>query len=104
MHHNLSTLEKQVPLIASTARFYSPWKQEERAASGLLHAIYVFTCLLAYFQRMVCERTAIGDYARKRIVTIREEIAIVDRTVLVDALTPHGQWLCRALYEAVQQK
>jgi hypothetical protein len=43
MHLQLSLIEKVVPLISSNEqKFYSPWKDEYRDSTGILHALYVF--------------------------------------------------------------
>lgn len=70
MHLQLSLLEKITPIVFSQAsKYYSPWKRSYRNASGVLHALYVFTVIDAWLQRLP---SFAGAYSKSR----REEIAM----------------------------
>ncbi|MFC4595608.1 aKG-HExxH-type peptide beta-hydroxylase [Sphingobium tyrosinilyticum] len=99
MHHNLTALEHQLPLTLSDDAIYSPWKQETRTASGVLHGLYVFVCLAAYFHQ-ICRQACVGDASRARIAAILEEVASIDRARLEAALSESGLRFCQALYDS----
>lgn len=102
MHHNLTALEAVATLVTSEHRqFYSPWKHEERAASGVLHGFYVFTCLLTFFGQAVGTSDAMSRHVENRIREIRDEIRAIDREFFDTALTSAGRALCAALYDLV---
>ena len=101
MHHNLSALEERVPLVSSPNRLYSPWKRERRPASGVLHGVYVFACLVAYFQRLPINDATVDLHVRARVQEIKEEIGAIDRAALNEAMSPAGRRLCQALYRTV---
>lgn len=101
MHHNLSALEERVPLVSSPNRLYSPWKREPRPASGVLHGVYVFACLVAYFRRLPIDDAAVARHVRARVEEIKEDIGAIDRAALNEAMSPAGRRLCQALYHTV---
>ena len=91
MHLNLSESEQRVPLVAGEARLYSPWRQGERSASGVLHGAYVFACVRRFLKIVspsLDDRLA--RHATKRQNEIQEEAANVDWVFLADHLTPRG--------------
>ncbi|HNW18765.1 MAG TPA: HEXXH motif-containing putative peptide modification protein [Sphingorhabdus lacus] len=93
MHHNLSALEETVCLVATEARSYSPWKECDRPASGVLHGLYVFGCI-AYALRQLIDLGALdapqAAHARRRIVEIGEEFDAVDHDELRGVLSSVG--------------
>lgn len=53
MHLQLSLIEKVVPLISSNEqKFYSPWKDEYRDSTGILHALYVFRVIESVYKQL----------------------------------------------------
>ena len=104
MHHNLTAFEGVTPMIASERRFYSPWRHEERAASGVLHGLYVFSCLITYFRHLVAQSDAVASHARNRIYVIESEIATIERSALEEALTPAGLRFCQGLYRLLRSR
>lgn len=51
MHLRLSLIEKIAPLINSNEQeFYSPWKDEYRNSTGILHALYVFKIIETFYR------------------------------------------------------
>jgi HEXXH motif-containing protein len=50
MHLQLTLVEAIVPLVTSTERaYFSPWRNEHRTAQGVLHALYVFQVIDAFW-------------------------------------------------------
>jgi len=101
MHHNLTVLERQVVLALPNHAVYSPWKHETRTASGVLHGLYVFICLAAYFNQ-ISTGTYAADAARGRIAAILEEVDTIDRARLEAALSEPGVRFAQALYDAAK--
>ena len=55
LHNRLYLLDAASPLICpsdSPGTYYSPWKKTKRPADGLLHALYVFSCLAWFWDRV----------------------------------------------------
>lgn len=73
MHLQLSLIEKTVPLISSNEQeFYSPWKDEYRNSTGILHALYVFRVIDYFFQRVLAD--SVSDANRYYIQTRQSQI------------------------------
>ncbi|HEX8214871.1 MAG TPA: HEXXH motif-containing putative peptide modification protein, partial [Allosphingosinicella sp.] len=94
MHLQLSFVEQATPLVADLeATIRSPWKQEPRQLQGVLHGLYVFVCISAFF-RGLQEVDALGTPGRKhvegRLSDIEAEIASVAVGDLKKGLTPAG--------------
>ncbi len=50
MHLQLTFIERLVPLIKPTERsYFSPWRNQLRSPQGVLHALYVFRVIDAFF-------------------------------------------------------
>ena len=50
MHLQLTLIEELVPLVEPTERtYFSPWRDEYRTPGGVLHALYVFRVIDAFF-------------------------------------------------------
>ena len=100
MHLNLSAFEEVSPLVMPAAPLYSPWKQEMRTAQGVLHGLYVFGSLHAFFRALGDTRLPIDveRHLDRRMKDIEEEVAIINRSALEAALTPSGICICRDLY------
>ena len=78
MHLQLSLLEKQLPLaISQTARHFSPWKKGQRSASGVLHALYVFTVIDAWLRQLPASVNTYSTSRRSEIAGQVAEIAVV---------------------------
>lgn len=103
MHHNLTALEHRVLLAFPNHAVYSPWKDESRTASGVLHGLYVFVCLAAYFHQIFTCGDLIGEVAKGRIASILEEVDAIDRAGLEAALSDPGVRFCRAIYDAAMR-
>ena len=49
MHLNLTNLERVTELVRYNQPQISPWRAELRPAAGLLHGIYVFSCVSLFY-------------------------------------------------------
>jgi HEXXH motif-containing protein len=107
MHLQLTLIEAELPLVgAANAMAFSPWQQCARPLSGLLHGLYVFAVIDAFFEAMdrsqmlsPCETTFIG----KRHEEITREVALVDHLSTAEALTDAGRGLARQLLRRLRR-
>lgn len=99
MHLQLSLVEQVVPLVLDNkmARF-SPWKQELRPLSGLIHALYVFRVIDTWLEHISASSPAVSNISRRR-EQIAEEIAELDLTGTQAGFTEAGQALMRGLLQ-----
>jgi HEXXH motif-containing protein len=102
MHLQLTLFEGLSPLVdaASNWSMYSPWKQQERSALGILHGLYVF-CILGWMWRQVSETSRNStdqDFALRRISEIDEEVSVVRSLEESPALTEEGRHFLRQLF------
>jgi HEXXH motif-containing protein len=97
MHLHLSRLEAQRDLVfVGPACFRSPWREESRPASGVLHGTYVFGCVLRFFDLVVtAAATALSpkqrEHAYARRAEIREQLASVPYGRIWPTLTEAGR-------------
>ena len=97
MHLQLSLVEELVPLVADDGvKFHSPWKHEDRPASGVLHALYVFRTVAQWLER-VSKETANVQYVAQRNAQIEEEMSALDLQGLSLSLTSEGKRLLERL-------
>lgn len=99
MHLHLTTEEAVTPLVAVwSANAYSPWRGTARSVQGVLHGVFVFSCIRAFLS--LADRHAqpggrARDHISGRLKDIAQELADVDVPYLVEALTPRGAALLR---------
>jgi hypothetical protein len=102
MHLQLTLFEDLCPLIdmASGWSMYSPWKQEQRPAQGILHGLYVFYVLRWMWQQIsqTTHRSTDRDFALRRILDIEEEIDAVRALEDSPALTGAGKRFLQELF------
>jgi HEXXH motif-containing protein len=95
MHLQLSLIEKVVPLINSNGqKFYSPWKDEYRNSTGILHALYVFQVLNSFFWELLNYDLLSfenDDYLSKRRTSIAQQVSEVQDFVDCSDLTILGK-------------
>jgi hypothetical protein len=94
MHLHLTTNEDSAPLVQDFGGLMaSPWRAEPRSIQGVLHGLFVFTCLAVYFRRLL-ESPVIDAAGRKhislRLADIGREVAELNITALAAGLTPRG--------------
>jgi HEXXH motif-containing protein len=98
MHLNLTNLERCTPLVTDARTLGSPWRAELRPVSGVLHGLYVFCCILLFFQRfgqaarLDSTRT---KYVEHRLADIATQIGSINRRSLLEGLTPAGRHVGR---------
>ncbi len=93
MHLQLTKLEATTPLVRDAAStLHSPWRMARRPAGGVLHGLYVFVSLRAFFEAHV---EALGSAGRRHLAQRKAEIDAelleVDFAALAANLTPAGQ-------------
>jgi len=87
MHLQLTLIEKFSPLIGRESEIlFSPWKNSERDARGVMHAVYVFSVIL----RAIDSLSSDSSYISKRRREIREQLKIVDHQRLLACFTEIG--------------
>jgi HEXXH motif-containing protein len=104
MHLNLTFLERRLELIKSERHLYSPWRNEPRPVSGVLHALYVFACISRFFEylmRGACLEAKRRDHVRQRLDDIENEFISVNRSCVSEHLTVAGQLLVHNLFNIV---
>lgn len=99
MHLQLTLLEDHVPLVRrSGAAHYSPWKRATRPVQGLMHGLYVFGVIDAFFE--VVEGLYDGQtlaYVRDRRTQIAEEVAEATPGGMNENMTDVGTLLLNAI-------
>ena len=83
LHLQLTLVDTVTPLVVEGARqtrIFSPWKNEWRELRGLLHSVYVFGNLRAFWEHLAVSRCESVRFARRRVEDISEELDAV-RTV-----------------------
>jgi hypothetical protein len=90
MHLQLTLIENFCPLILEdNNKLFSPWKNEDRRPSGVLHALYVFAVIYTSLPLL--------DTSNKKIITkrrleIQNQILQIDSFRLTQGFTPIGQF------------
>ncbi len=84
LHLQLSLVERVEPLIANNTDeilVHSPWKGERRTLQGLVHGIYVFGNLRAFWADIVNQRPQSAEFGRARVSAIEAEMVGVARLI-----------------------
>lgn len=91
MHVQLSLIERCINLVEiSQNRHYSPWKREMRPASGILHAVYVFSVIWQWLENL--PKTPANElYINNRRAQIKSELSQIDVKSCAQDLTSMGQ-------------
>jgi HEXXH motif-containing protein len=99
MHLQLTLLEGHAPIVARPeASFYSPWKRALRPVQGIMHGLYVFGVIDAFFQAVEnLPGSADVHHARKRRTEIAEEVMAIQAAGIAEELTEFGALLHRAI-------
>lgn len=94
MHLQLTLIDLVEPLARDDAvTGYSPWKDEDRPITGLLHGLYVFAVIDQAFSTLAATDEALEPYYKKRRRSIKDEIANLPREI--DGLSRLGDSLWR---------
>jgi HEXXH motif-containing protein len=102
MHLQLTNREQLQQLVAlEDGAMQSPWRDEPRSYRGVLHGLYVFSCLAAFFRSLLSEQ-ALGEAGRRhavqRVREIAQQVESIDFGALAAGLTDAGTalvQLCR---------
>ena len=88
-----------MPIVArAEAKFYSPWKRATRPLQGIMHGLYVFAVIDAFFEKMEeLSDFPVPSYVRDRRQQIAEEVAQVRADKLTEDLTDFGALLYAAI-------
>lgn len=97
MHLQFTMIEAELPLVCDrNVLVFSPWQQTARPLSGVLHGLYVFSVIDAYF-RAVGQSCSLTQEERafviKRRDQIRQEVAQVTYLTTTKGLTHEGRGL-----------
>jgi uncharacterized protein len=106
-HQKLYLLERRVPIVSSnTKRVKSPWRDELRPPSGLVHAIFVFVELRRFWQYVLRQGPVhLRDRARSQLADTDRHLAEGFATLRDCPLTPAGARLGAILeHEAGQNE
>jgi hypothetical protein len=99
MHLHLTNHESGEPLVMEFRRHMkSPWRAEPRSYQGVLHGLFVFSCLQTYYRgiaSLVENDEGVSCHRQNRIDEIRAEVASLDLTQLCGGLTSKGVALAR---------
>ena len=105
MHLHLTNTEMvQLLVVEFHRRIKSPWRAELRSYQGVLHGLFVFTCLEVYFRRLAQKTVhpdAVARHCKKRVDEIRAEIESLDISRLCEGLTPLGAILAQQWHKLV---
>ena len=102
MHLQLSLLERGIQLVESDrpdAVSFSPWRDCERNAQGVLHGLYVFVIVQRMWQ-LASQRSPRGldeRFAEARVRAVRDEIGKAQLLLQSPGLTPEGRQFVRQL-------
>ncbi len=95
MHLHLTSEEEHASLIAVPSGVaHSPWREADRPVQGVMHGLYVFTCIHSFLRALTITPLLADEprrYVARRLGTIDEEIGQVDLEGLSRHLTPRGR-------------
>ncbi|GJG89812.1 hypothetical protein tb265_49930 [Gemmatimonadetes bacterium T265] len=104
MHLQLTLIESVVPLVNSDeGRYFSPWRNEQRPAQGILHALYVFRVIDAFLEQVAATRPGLpagGDSVGGRRALIAAQVREVESFRDSRDLTAEGAALAARLLDA----
>ena len=97
MHLQLTMIEAELPLVSDrNSLVFSPWRQTARSLGGVLHGLYVFSVIDAYFQALEQSCSLTPDeraFVTQRRDKITQEVAQVSHLAILDGLTADGRIL-----------
>jgi HEXXH motif-containing protein len=102
MHLKLTLLEAETALLHAGCQglYYSPWRDENRPARGVLHGLFVFAAVrefyaaLTYFTELHQEEV---EFIEDRLATITDEFAVLQHFPEAADLTASGHRLATAI-------
>lgn len=97
MHLQLTMIENELPLVCDrNVLVFSPWQQTVRPLGGVLHGLYVFSVIDAYFRALgqSCSLTQEErSFVTRRREQIAQEVAQVANLATTKGLTNEGRIL-----------
>ena len=103
MHLQLTMIEAELPLVCDRNMLvFSPWQQTVRPLGGVLHGLYVFSVIDAYFKALHSGHLLTLDerkFVSKRREQITQEVAQVADLANVEGLTNEGEDLVGQLLQ-----
>jgi uncharacterized protein len=98
-HQKLYLLDRYVPAVLRDRPLVrSPWREDPRPPSGLLHAVFVFVELIGFWRFISdTERGAVAERARAEVETIAGRLRAALATLRDVALTERGEQLVASL-------
>lgn len=89
MHLQLTLIEGSFPLILEdNKKTFSPWRNENRRPSGVLHALYVFSVI---YTALPLLNASDEQFVARRGLEIRKQVLEIDSFRLMQGFTPLGQ-------------
>jgi len=104
MHLHLTLLESVMDLVqpGSLAVYYSPWREEDRPVRGVLHGLFVFRAVQAFYQALIAQAGCPDEatnFASERLLSIAQEVQLVADFARADGLTAAGRQLAANLLQ-----
>jgi uncharacterized protein len=97
-HQKLYLLQRAVRLVEDDTQLVaSPWRDDLRPPSGLLHAAFVFVCLRAFWSRVASDPRLASERATNFLAIHEPRLSDAFRTLHGCALTVAGRDLVSAL-------
>ena len=94
MHLHLTNREQQTQFVMpGDGTMRSPWRDELRPFQGLLHGLYVFSCLTYFFRELMTDQAvdvAGRAHLTQRLRDIEDEVQSIDFVTLAGGLTNAG--------------
>lgn len=90
LHLQLTAIENEQPLLINEKLrhdVFSPWKGEGRNERGLLHAVYVFSCLFVFWSQIAKTSCASRDFAKSRCLEIKKQLSSSHHLLTYPSLT-----------------
>ena len=101
MHLKLTLIENERPLVKLNTGnvFFSPWRDEKRPAQGVLHGLFVFRIILAFYEAVTAffEDENPKTYLLSRRNHIKKELSQLTDFTLCPDLTEDGAILAKNL-------
>lgn len=99
MHLQLTLVEQLTPIVNGIERsHYSPWKEESRPTSGLIHAMYVFSVIDRWLESAEAI-ISLRAYASRRREEINHEMSMVDAHECFNNASNVGQIILRKIFD-----
>ena len=76
--------------------YYSPWRTDPRHLLGLVHGIYVFSCVIRFYQRLLIKirpSDEATNWIEQRLRLLLHQVACAIRQVREDEIAPAGKLL-----------